>query len=413
MKTTFNRCAGAVVLAMLAGGCNSKSSERPTPPPAEVSVETLSASTVPVEYEFLGQTQASRSIEVRARVQGFLIKQAFKDGQWVTEGETLYEIDPRQFKADEDVAKARLTQAQARLEKAERDVARLTRLIEADAGQQKNLDDAKTEGLQAKAELANAQAMLANASLQLSYTVIKAPATGRVGVSARREGALVDPGQNSYLTTVVQSDPLFVNFTISEREMLGWRDQVKAGLITMPTDGKLTVQLTLIDGSRYPHEGTMDFFDTGIDSMTGTIKVRAEFKNPTQKNKHDGEERESLLPGSFVKARIVGWERPNSVTVPQRAVIQSPTGPMVLVVDKDSKVVVQPVTLGGWNGDRWHVLKGLEAGERVVVDGVQKAHPGAVVRTVEAGKAAEPKAPSVPAQPAAAGSTAPNTPAAK
>ena len=150
------------MLALLAGGCNSKSSERPTPPPAEVSVETLSASTVPVEYEFLGQTQASRSIEVRARVQGFLIKQAFKDGQWVTEGETLYEIDPRQFKADEDVAKARLTQAQARLEKAERDVARLTRLIEADAGQQKNLDDAKTEGLQAKAELATAQAMLAN-----------------------------------------------------------------------------------------------------------------------------------------------------------------------------------------------------------------------------------------------------------
>lgn len=389
-----------VMLILTAVGCNKKDAARPTPPPAEVSVETLTASTVPVEYEFLGQTQASRSIEVRARVQGFLIKQAFKDGQWVKEGELLYEIDPRQFKADVDVAQARLAQAAARFEKAERDVARLTRLIEADAGQQKNLDDAKTESLQAKAEEANAQALLANAQLQLSYTTIKAPASGRVGVSARREGALVDPGQNSYLTTVVQSDPLFVNFTISEREMLGWRDEVQSGRINLPSDGKLTVRLTLIDGSKYPFEGTMDFFDTGIDAMTGTIKVRADFKNPTQTAKHNGEERESLLPGSFVKARIVGWVRPDSLTVPQRAVLQSPTGPMVLVVDKEGKVVVQPVKLGGWNGDRWHVTSGLSAGDRVVVDGVQKAHPGSVVRTVDAAAATPAVAPAAP--PAAA-----------
>lgn len=389
-----------VMLILAAAGCDKKSTARPTPPPAEVSVETLTASTVPVEYEFLGQTQASRSIEVRARVQGFLIKQAFKDGQWVKEGELLYEIDPRQFKADVDVAQARVAQAAARFEKAERDVARLTRLIEADAGQQKNLDDAKTESLQAKAEEANAQALLANAQLQLSYTIIKAPASGRVGVSARREGALVDPGQNSYLTTVVQSDPLFVNFTISEREMLGWREEVHAGRVVLPSDGKLTVRLTLIDGSRYPFEGTMDFFDTGIDVMTGTIKVRAEFKNPTEIVKHNGEERESLLPGSFVKARIVGWVRPESLTVPQRAVLQSPTGPMVLVVDKEGKVIVQPVTLGGWNGDRWHVTKGLSPGERIVVDGVQKAHPGSIVRTVDVAAAAAPAA--APAAPPAA-----------
>ncbi len=361
-------------------------------PPMEVSVETLATSTVPVEYEFLGQAEASRSVEIRARVQGFLTRQAFKDGGWVKEGEVLYEIDPRQFRADADIANARVTQAAARADKAERDVARLTRLLEADAGQQKNLDDAKTERLQAIAEKANADAAKANAELQLSYTVIKSPVTGRVGNSARREGALVDPSQNSYLTTVVQSDPIFVNFTISERDLLAWREDVSSGRITMPKDGKLKVQLTQIDGSKYPFEGDMNFFDTGIDPLTGTVKVRAEFKNPSQKTRQDAEERETLLPGQFLKARIVGWSRPDAVTVPQRSVLQTPSGPICLLVNAENKVAVRPLALGGWYGDRWHVMKGLKAGDRVIVDGVQKAPPGSTVKAVERASAEAPKA---------------------
>ncbi|MFZ4576341.1 MAG: efflux RND transporter periplasmic adaptor subunit [Phycisphaerales bacterium] len=380
----------ATVLTMLVG-CERKAAERPAAPPAEVIVETTVPATLPVEYDFIGQTEASRSVEIRARVQGFLIRQAVKDGQWVKEGEILYEIDPRQFTADTDVAKAKLAQAAAREEKAERDVARLTRLLEADAGQQKNLDDAKTEKLQAVAEKANAQAQLANAELQLSYTTIKAPVSGRVGVSARREGALVDPGSNSYLNTVVQSDPIFVNFTISEREMLNWTQDVKAGRVALPTDGKLTVRVTLGDGSPYPYEGEMDFFDTSIDPSTGTQKVRAEFKNPAEVVRPGGEPRELMLPGQFVRAKIVGWERPNSITVPQRAVVQAPSGPMVLLVTADDKVAVQPVQLGGWHGDRWHVTRGLKGGERVIIDGLVRAQPGSVVRPVTAGAEAQPQ----------------------
>lgn len=369
-------CAGLMA-------CKKQEGERAAPPPMEVAVETVSLSTIPVEFEFLGQAEASKSVEIRARVQGFLIKQAFLDGQWVKEGDVLYEIDPRQFKADADVAEAKLAQAEARLEKAERDVARLTRLIEADAGQQKNLDDARTERLQANAEKANADAQLANARLQLSYTTIKSPVTGRIGASSRREGSLVDSGQNSYLTTVVQSDPIFVNFTISERELLNWRKDVEGGTLRMPQDGKLSVRLTLIDGTRYPFDGVMDFFDTGVDPVTGTVRVRAEFKNPAEKVREDAEPRERLLPGQFVKARIMGWERPGSVTIPQRAVVQSAMGPMVLLVGEENKVTVQPVQLGGWFGDRWHVTKGLDAGKRVIVQGVQKAPPGSVVKVVD------------------------------
>jgi len=372
---------GLIVISL--GGCKESEPSRPAPPPMEVGIETVSLSTIPIEFEFLGQAEASKSVEIRARVQGFLIKQAFLDGTWVKEGEILYEIDPRQFKADVEVTKARRDQAAARLEKAERDVARLTRLIEADAGQQKNLDDAKTEQLQAKAEQANAEAQLANAELQLSYTTIKSPVTGRAGVSSRREGSLVDAGQNSYLTTVVQSDPIFVNFTISEREMLNWRTDLTAGRIKMPEHGKLTVQLTLIDGTKYPYEGVMDFFDTGIDPLTGTIRMRADFKNPATQLREEAEARELLLPGQFVKARIVGWVRPDSVTIPQRAVVQTAMGPMVLVVGDENKVAVQPVQLGGWFGDRWHVIKGLEAGKRVIVEGVQKAPPGSVVKVAD------------------------------
>jgi membrane fusion protein (multidrug efflux system) len=377
------RLAFVIALGLGLTACKKEEAARPAPPPMEVGVETVSLSTIPVEFEFLGQAEASKSVEIRARVQGFLTKQAFLDGQWVKEGDVLYEIDPRQFKADADVAEAKLAQAEARVEKAERDVARLTRLIEADAGQQKNLDDARTERLQALAEQANAGAQLDNARLQLSYTTIKSPVTGRIGASSRREGALVDAGQNSYLTTVVQSDPIFVNFTISEREMLNWRKDVESGVLRMPQDGKLAVKLTLIDGTKYPFDGVMDFFDTGVDPLTGTIRVRAEFKNPAAKVREDADPRERLLPGQFVKARIVGWERPGSVTIPQRAVVQSAMGPMVLVVGDENKVSVQPVQLGGWFGDRWHVTKGLQPGRRVIVQGVQKAPPGSVVTVVD------------------------------
>lgn len=385
MKMIRLVAAGTVLACGLALGCKRTQGERPPAPPVEVVVETVRPTTVPVEFEFLGQTEASRTVEIRARVQGFLVKQAAMDGQRVEAGETLYEIEKSQFEADVAVARAKVDQARARVEKAERDSARLARLIEADAGQQRALDDAKTEELQARAERSNAEAHLANAELQLSYTTIKSPVSGRIGVSARREGALVDPGQNSYLNTVVQSDPIFVNFTISEREILKWREEVTTGKISIPKDGKLAIRLTLIDGSVYPHEGVMDFFDTAIDPATGTMRIRAEFKNPTELTHDKGEERERLIPGQFVKARIVGWERPNSVTVPQRAVLQTPNGPMVMVVRAEDKVGVQPVVLGGWHGDRWHVVKGLEAGERVVIDGVVKAHPGSVVKVVEAG----------------------------
>lgn len=391
-RTTAQVVIGVMVMASITGGLGGmggcerkKAAAPPAGPPPEVIVHTVSASTVPMVYEFVGQTQASKTVEVRARVQGFLEKKAFDEGTHVDEGELLFKIDDRSFKADLEVVKAQLARAQAELANASRQVGRLQELQRQGATSPKELDDWETQERTARATVRLYEASVAQSQLNLSYTAIVSPLRGKVGLTMKDEGSLVDSGPNSLLTTVWQMDPIYVLFSISEREWLQWREEVAAQRVRL--GGGLTkpkVQIVLLDGTIHEAKGELDFFDATVNPQTGTATARGVFENPRPAPTAERPEpEESLKPGQFVRARIVGWERPDSLTVPKRSVLQTPTGPIVMAVNAESKVEVRPIKTGAWYGDEWIVLEGVKPGDRVIADGFMKAPPGTVVKVAE------------------------------
>lgn len=353
--------------------------------PQEVIVHVVTTKSVPMLYEFVGQTQASKTVEVRARVQGFLEKRTYEEGKHVDEGGLLFKIDDRSFKADLEVVKAQLARAQAELANASRQVGRLQELQRQGATTPKELDDWETQERTARATVRLYEASVAQAQLNLSYTTIVSPLRGKVGLTMKDEGALVDAGPNSLLTTVWQVDPIYVLFSISEREWLQWREDVAANRIRL-ADGltKPKVQIVLLDGTIYEAKGELDFFDATVNPQTGSATARGVFENtlPAATPEHPDPD-EPLKPGQFVRARIIGWERPNSMTVPKRSVLQTPTGPIVMVVNAESKVEVRPIKTGAWYGDEWIVLEGIKVGDRVISDGFIKAPPGSTVKPVD------------------------------
>lgn len=345
-------------------------------PPPQVSVVTVQPITVPVKYEFIGQTEASRRVEIRARVQGFLISRSFEEGGQVTEGDLLFQIDPRPFEADLEVARARLAQAEVGLAKAHREAVRFSQMVAEKAASQKELDDAQTEELDARAMLRTAAANVTIAELDLSYTTIHSPLTGRIGRAQKEEGALVDDGQNSLLAVVIRTDPIYVSFSISERDVLAWQKDVESGRIREVEGETPRIRLILLDGTPYEFEGRINFFDTQVDANTGSTRIRAEFPNPSIRLYPNAGFTERLMPGQFVRSQVLGWERINAIVVPQRAVMQGPTGATVLVVGEEDIVEPRQVTLGQWNDFGWVVESGLRAGERVVTAGLQRVMPG-------------------------------------
>lgn len=343
-------------------------------PPPEVAVITMAPATVPVSFSFVGVTEASKVVEVRSRIQGFLETRDFEEGAWVEEGTLLFTIDARPFEADQQIAVAQVEQAESRVHLAEQDVKRLRSVTVPGAIAESDLDKQVAEMTNASAMLRLAKAQLAKAELEVGYTKVTAPLTGFIDKAEKEIGSLVDAGQNSLLTRMRQVDPIYVSFSISEREYLAMRTAEASGELVIENGDGPYVEITLLDGKTYGLQGQLNFESSQVDINTGTVELRGEFKNPEQ----------ALKPGQFVKAHIRGWIRPNTLTVPQRAVSQSPQGAYVYVVGAENKAEMRIVTPGQWVGNDWIVESGLKAGEKVVVEGLTMVQPGIVVVPVPA-----------------------------
>jgi len=342
-------------------------------PPSEVTVMTATQEALPVAWEYVGQTAGSREVEVRARVTGILQSRNFKEGERVKKGQSLFTIDPKPFEAALARAMADVAAAQARLDQASRNAARLKPLYAEKAVSQKENDDAVSAESIGDADLKAAQARLTEAQLNLAYTKVESPLSGITTRALPSEGTLIS-GPGVLLTSVVQVDPLWVNFGIPDNEQARIQKDAQAGTLKLPRN--FEVELRLADGAVYTHKGKLNFADVRVSTATGTREARAEVPNP------DG----FLHPGQFVRVVLKGASFPNAVTVPQRSVMEGPQGKFVYGVDEKSTAQARPVEAGQWAGERWIITSGLKGGERVIVDGVMKIGPGAPV------KVAEPKA---------------------
>lgn len=376
----FRRAAAAAPLLLIAA-CGPTGGPPGGFPPAPVSVITTEARDVPITLEYTAQTAGFREVEVRARVSGILLKRNYREGGTVRQGESLFTIDPAPFQIAQARAAADLGVAEAQLQQAQRELARLKPVQAAKAVSQKEFDDASSSERIASAQVESARARLNEARLNMEWTRVEAPITGIAGRSAVSEGTLVS-GPNVLLTTVTQTDPMYVIFGISDRDHLALRRDVEAGRVKLPSDGRLKATLKLGDGRNYPRGGVVNFSDVRVNTQTGTSESRAEFPNPGNQ----------LRAGEFVRIALTGALRPAAIIVPQRAVLEGPGGKFVYVVNAESKAEARPVEVGRWVADGWVIDSGLKAGERVIVDGVLKIGPGAPVNVTgpaPAGKPAE------------------------
>jgi membrane fusion protein (multidrug efflux system) len=367
------------------------------PPAPEVTVIKTVPKDTPVTIEFVGKTVSSRKVEIRSRVEGFLEKRLYTEGTMVQEGDVLFQMDQKPFQADLRAAKAELAQQQARFENAEANLKRVKPLAEKNAVSQKDLDDSIGTYRTSAASVEVAKAKVVQAELSLGYTTITSPLTGLSSFAVQQEGAYIGFGSDSLLTYVAQLDPMWVEFSVSENQILKTRQQAESGIIKHPEDGNYEVEIILADGTVFPNRGRITFADASLSEETGTFLIRAEVENykgedklkdlirDEIKNKSgDDNHNEMVRPGQFVRARLHGMVRPNAILVPQRAVQQGAKGSFVWVIDEEGKAKFQPIEVGPWHGEEWFVDNGLEGGETVVVDGVLKLRAGVVVKIVEA-----------------------------
>ncbi|HEX2649472.1 MAG TPA: efflux RND transporter periplasmic adaptor subunit [Burkholderiales bacterium] len=337
-------------------------------PPAQVAVVAVEPKSLPVTYEYTGQTLGSREVEVRARVTGILQERNFKEGGPVKKGQSLFTIDPAPFIAAAVRAEADVSGAEARLAQARKNAARLKPLFAEKAVSQKEYDDSTSAEAIADADLKAARARLTEARLNLLYTKVESPVSGIAGRAQRSDGSLVS-GPDVLLTTVTQIDPIWVSFGVPDNEQLRINNEVAAGRLELPKGGSFDVAVKLADGTVYPQAGKLNFSDVRISNATGTSETRAELPNP----------KGALRPGQFVRVTLKGATRPNAITVPQRAVLEGPQGKFVYVLAQ-GKAEARPVQVAEWTGEDWIVTSGLKAGEQVIVDGVMKLAPGAPVQ---------------------------------
>ncbi|MEW6219623.1 MAG: efflux RND transporter periplasmic adaptor subunit [Thermodesulfobacteriota bacterium] len=352
-------------------------------PPAEVTALRIVPRDVPLVLDYLGQTEASRVIEVRTRVEGVLEKIEFVEGNKVEAGAVLFRLETTPFETALENTRAQLAQQQAVLDNARRIVARLRPLVAEKAVSQKDLDDALAAETTAAAAVRGAQARVKEAEINLGYTTIRAPIAGITGRTQKNEGALVSPGPGGVLTTVSQLDPMFVNFNISETEMIRFTGEAQNKTIVFPEGGNFDVELKFADGSVYPHRGRLNFSNPFFNRETGTLGVRAKVANPT------GE----MLPGLYLRVHLHGAKRPNAILVPQRAVLQGQNGKFVFVVAESSLAEMRNVEVGEWVGQDWLITAGLKPGETVVVDGAVKIQNGMPVKATMMGEAAASQGP--------------------
>ena len=366
--------AGLLAAAALMLAACAKEAGGPPPPP-EVSVVTLQPRKIEITDELPGRTTAFRVAEVRPQVTGIVQKRLFSEGSEVKAGQQLFQIDAGSYRASLLSAEAALKRAEAQAVTAKLLEERYASLIAANAVSKQENDDAIASRARAEADVAAARAAVESARINVVYTQLLSPINGRIGRTLVTEGALVTSGQQSPLATVQQLDPIYVDITQSSTEMLRLQKQLANGQLVEGNGSEAEVGLTLEDGTVYSERGRLKVSEVSVDPGTGSVVLRAVFPNP----------RRELLPGMFVRATLTRGTRAQALLVPQRGVTRNPKGDAtVLVVEQDDKVAERIVTADRAINGEWLITAGLNAGDRVIVDGLQKAKPGSPVKPVPA-----------------------------
>ncbi len=376
------------LLTIMGAGCNKKQG---TPPPPEVAVVSLHPEKVTITTELPGRVSAYLIAEVRPQVNGIIKKRLFTEGSDVKAGEVLYQIDPAPYKAGFDNASASLARAEANLPPIRSKAGRYKELVSIKAVSQQEFEDVSALHMQAEADVKYWKAAVETARINLEYTRVKSPIAGRIGKSQVTVGALATANQAMPFTTVQKLDPVYVDATQSSANLLHLKRILTEGKLVNKGPDSAKVKLILEDGTPYDQEGTLKFSDITVDPSTGSYILRMVFPNP----------RHILLPGMYARAVVLEGIAENSLLIPQQSVTRDPKGnPYVLVVNAQNKVEVRPVVTPRALGDKWFVTSGLQSGDRVIVEGLQKAPPGATVNPV-------PFKPANPSTPAAANAPPP------
>jgi membrane fusion protein (multidrug efflux system) len=362
--------AGALTITLVFSGCGKKPDVGAPPAAFEVKAITVEPSSTITHADKVGEVRGSQEVELRPRVSGILLSKHFEDGALVEEGQLLFSIDAREYRAQMNSAKAQLASAEANLYRARQDVARYKPLLADEAIARQVYDNAVATANQAQAQVDASRAALQEAELGVEYAEVRSPLHGRIGAAQVFAGGLVQAG-TTVLATLSSDDPAWVYFSISEAELLNF-EKSTGGRTVAADDPRRQVQLLLSDGSVYGQPGRINFNDRALDPATGTYKLRAEFPNPEHK----------LMPGLFARIRATGDRLDNALVVPDRAVQEQLGRYFLTVVDKDDKAEMRPVTLGPRFGNRQVIQSGLQPGDRVVVEGIQKARPGTPLKVI-------------------------------
>ena len=359
-----------LLAALLLAACDERGTRALSSEPREVAVVTLQPQRVVYTTELAGRVASFQVAEVRPQVSGIIQSRLFTEGADVQAGQALYQIDPATYEAALDSAQAALMKAEANVAPARLKAERYRELLSIKAVSKQEYDDAQAAFKQAEAEVAVNRAAVKTARIQLEYTRVRSPISGRIGKSAFTPGALVTANQAEALTSVRQLDPVYVDITQSSQDVLRLRSQLAGGDLRKAAEGAV-VRLKLENGSIYSHPGMFQFTDVSVDESTGMVSLRALFPNPDH----------LLLPGMYVRAVLNEGVDEDALLVPQRALLRDPRGQAsVLLVNAQGQVESRPVDVGRTVGDAWQVLSGLKLGERVIVEGGQNVRPGMAVR---------------------------------
>jgi membrane fusion protein (multidrug efflux system) len=373
MKLNFTFLGAAALVTLTLAGCHSSPAGPPAKPPAQVEVVTLAPQSVTLTTDLPGRTSPFRIAEVRPQVNGVIQKRMFVEGGDVQEGQQLYQIDAAPYQAAYDSAQATLAHANAGLASAQALADRYKALGASHAVSKQDYDNAVASELQAQADIASAKAAVETAQINLVYTKVLSPLTGRTGISVT-EGALVTANQTNALVTVQQLDPIYVDIPQAMALMLRLRRELADGQIKTAGANQAQVTLSLDDGSSYSLPGLLQFAEATVDQSTGSVTTRAVFPNPQK----------LLLPGMFVTAHLNEGVSENAILVPQRGITHNAKGePTALIVTSENKVELRVLKTDRAIGDNWLVTDGLQAGDRVIVDGIQKVRPGDTVAVTE------------------------------
>jgi membrane fusion protein (multidrug efflux system) len=362
-----------LLIALLLVGCSKPADDNAAEKTVDVVIETLREESFALESELPGRIQAIRSAQVRARIEGILQRRIFTEGSEVKAGDRLFEIDPAQLIAARNISAANVAKAKADFRQADLKAKRYSALLKQKLVSPQEAEQAIATAKQAEAEIIASEAELTRANLNLDYATVTAPINGRIGRALVTEGALVGKNETTHLATIEQLDPVYVNMTQSSLDQLRLRQYRERVLAGNTVNKDIVVTITLEDGSQYTHKGQLLFSEMAVDEGTGEVLLRAEIPNPDN----------ILLPGMYVRASLAQGEISNAITIPERAISRKANGAQVMVIDSNNKAVAKKIAISFAKNNRWLVDSGLQAGDRLVVEGMQKIKQGTPVNAVE------------------------------